>query len=285
MTAIRTILCPVDFSVATARQVAMAADLARLFGARLVLHHNVASALAGAGVGWMYAAEHQGVESESDSHEQLARLVASMPAGIGAEGRITRGGHAMSVVVTAEVEAADLVVLSTHGHSTEDHSSVTEQVLDRSRCLVLALHEANVDAGGTRFAAADAGPQVVLVPTDFSATARPAVDFALELARRLPVELHLIHVEPGGRSAAVEVDLRRLEALVPPELSPRVRFQVLAGDPGREIAAAAERLSAACIVMGEHARAGLRRWFTHDTSHDVLHAARCPVWFVPARVA
>ena len=40
MTVIKTILCPVDFSQATARQVELAAGLARLFGARLVLHHN-----------------------------------------------------------------------------------------------------------------------------------------------------------------------------------------------------------------------------------------------------
>jgi len=285
MAAIQTILCPVDFSKATERQLAMATDLARLFGARLVLHHNVSTALAGAGVGWMYAAEHHGVESESDAHEALAKLVASVPEGIPAEGRITKGGHAMSVVVTAEVEGAELVVVVTHGQSTEDHASVTESVLDRSRCLVLALHESSIDAAAPRFASSAAGPQVVLVPTDFSADARPAVDFAFELARRLPLELHLVHVEPPGRADAVEADRRRLEALVPAELAGRVRFQVATGDPGREIAAAAERLSAACIVMGEHARSPLRRWFTHDTSHDVLHLAHCPVWFVPAGAA
>ena len=285
MAAIQTILCPVDFSAATERQVAMAGDLARLFGARLVFHHNVATPLAGAGVGWMYAAEHRGVESESEAHEALAKLVAAAPAGVVAEGRITKGGHAMSVVVTAEVEGADLVVVATHGEATEDHASVTEQVLDRSRCLVLALHEALVDAAAPRFAATGAGPQVVLVPTDFTADARPAVDFAFELARRLPLELHLIHVEPVGRNDAADADRRRLEALVPAELAGRVRFQLVAGDPGREIAAAAERLAAACIVMGEHARAPFRRWFTHDTSHDVLHFAHCPVLFVPVRAA
>ena len=285
MAAIQTILCPVDFSKATERQVSMAVDLARLFGARLVLHHNVSTALAGAGVGWMYAAEHHGVESESDAHEMLAKLVAAVPEGVAAEGRITKGGHAMSVVVTAEVEGADLVVLVTHGEPTEDHASVTESVLDRSGCMVLALHEATIDSAAPRFASTSAGPQVVLVPTDFSADARPAVDFAFELARRLPVELQLVHVEPAGKTAAAEADRHRLEALVPAELAGRVRFQLVAGDPGREIAAAAERLAAACIVMGEHARSPLRRWFTHDTSHDVLHHAHCPVWFVPSRPA
>ena len=41
MLSIRTVLCPVDFSPVTARQVDVAADLARAFGARFVLHHNM----------------------------------------------------------------------------------------------------------------------------------------------------------------------------------------------------------------------------------------------------
>ena len=284
MTTIQTILCPVDFSAASERQLALACDLARAFGARLVLHHNLMTALAGAGVGWMYAAEHQGMPTESEAREKLASLVAKVPEGVAAEGRITTGGRASSVVVVAEIEGADLVVLTTHGQADEDHASVTEQVLDRSRCLVLALHEEMVDACLPRFAAAGGAPQVVLVPTDFSADARPAVEFAFDLAQRLPLELHLVHVEPSGKTAA-EADRQRLEALVPAELSGRVRFHVASGDPGHEIAAAAERLAASCIVMGEHARSPLRRWFTHDTAHDVLRAAHCPVWFVPVQAA
>jgi len=285
MTTIQTILCPVDFSAASERQLALACDLASAFGARLVLHHNLMTALAGAGVGWMYAAEHQGMPTESEAREKLASLVAKVPEGVAAEGRITTGGRASSVVVVAEFEGADLVILTTHGQTDEDHASVTEQVLDRSRCLVLALHEEMVDACLPHFAATGGAPQVVLVPTDFSADARPAVEFAFDLAQRLPIELHLVHVEPAGKTAAAEADRKRLEALVPAELSGRVRFHVATGDPGHEIAAAAERLAATCIVMGEHARSPLRRWFTHDTAHDVLHAAHCPVWFVPVQAA
>lgn len=285
MSAIQTILCPVDFSEASQRQLAVATDLARLFSARLVLHHNVLTALAGAGVGWMYAAEHHGMPTEAEAREKLAELIAAVPGEVAAEGRITTGGHASSVAVVAEVEGADLLVLTTHGQITEDHASVTEQVLDRAKCQILALHEARVDSSLPRFTAAGELPQVVLVPTDFTADARPAVDFAFDLARRLPLELHLLHVEPAGKAEATETDRRRLEALVPAELAGRVHLEVVCGEPGQQIAAAAERLLAACIVMGEHARAPLRRWFTHDTAHDVLHLAHCPVWFVPSRAA
>ena len=33
--------------------------------------------------------------------------------------------------------------------------------------------------------------------------------------------------------------------------------------------------------MGEHAPGFFRHYFTHDTAREVLHRARCPVWYVP----
>ena len=59
MIALETVLCPVDFSPATPRQVDLAAELCRTFGARLVLHHNRNSLGAVASVGWMWNADHQ----------------------------------------------------------------------------------------------------------------------------------------------------------------------------------------------------------------------------------
>ena len=53
MLSVRTVLCPVDFSSATPRQVELAVDLCRAFGARLVLHHNVIEVAIGSGVSWM----------------------------------------------------------------------------------------------------------------------------------------------------------------------------------------------------------------------------------------
>ena len=55
------------------------------------------------------------------------------------------------------------------------------------------------------------------------------------------------------------------------------------GSPGDGIMAEAAKLDAELIVMGEHARGFFRRYFTHDTSREMLHRARCPVWFVPAQ--
>ena len=65
MIALETVLCPVDFSPATLRQVDVAADLCRTFSARLVLHHNRHSLGAVASVGWMWNADHHGTARPS----------------------------------------------------------------------------------------------------------------------------------------------------------------------------------------------------------------------------
>jgi nucleotide-binding universal stress UspA family protein len=296
MEAIRTILCPVDFSPATERQLAFAADLCLLFGAKLVLHHNLDTAPPGAAVGWMWSGAHPGAPTEAGDEERLRELMAGLPGGVEAEARITHGLPSSAVVVVAELVRADLVVITTHGKSPEEHTSVTEQVLERAKCGVLALHEAGDEASPPRLVAAGDAARPVVVPTDFSRESMAAVECAFELARRLPLEPHLLHiVSPAGvaaratseepSSALAEEGRRRLSALVPADLDGRVFVHVGVGDPGHEIAATAERLAAACVVMGEHTRIGLRRWFTRDTSRAVLHEVRCPVWYVPGATA
>ena len=289
MVPIQNVLCPVDFSAATARQVAMAAELSRVFGARLILHHNVTSTPIGAGVGWMYAAEvKRDFLAEDEVEHRLQKLIAELPAGIAASACVTRGLPWTAVVNAARVEHAQLAVLATHGEVTADHASVTEQVLEEAGCCVLVLHETG-DAQAPHFVAPQGNRQTFLVPTDFSHEAQPALALAFDLARRMPIDLHLLHIESPRQvekaPGVAEIDRQRLAALVPDDLETRVTTHIVTGDPGREIAAVAERLGVACIVMGEHARTLLRRWFTHDTSRDVLHFAHCPIWYVPGAMA
>jgi len=292
MAAIRTVLCPVDFSPATERQLQLAVDLCKLFGARLVVHHNLEEAPSAVGVSWMWAHDHPDRPSEKDDGVRLQELLNRLPREIPAEGKLTHGLAATSVLRVAAAVGADLLLLSTHGEGNEDHTSITQQILDRADCPVLALHEPCVDCEGLRFdRAASATPQVVVVPTDLTQEAAGALAFAFTLAESLPFELHLLHVlelpaksEPPTPSHLEEIRHRLLD-LAPRELVGRVEAHVALGAPADEIGRLADRLRAACIVMGEHARGPLRRWFTHDTSRDVLHHAHCPIWFVPAKVA
>jgi nucleotide-binding universal stress UspA family protein len=281
---IRTVLCPVDFSPASPRQVKLAADVCRAFDARLVLHHNLAELAAGAAVGWMWAADHH-APSESHVELRLRELLDQFSPREGSEARLTHGPAVQAVVAVSDAVDADLVVLSTHGADRGDHASVTHKVLEQSRRAVLALHEPEIERRMPAFGSMAADRQVVLVPTDLTPESAAAVALAFDLARAFPMEPHLLHlVSHGGREShpgEMDAARQRLLALVPDEFVGRARLHVEHDDPARGIAHMAERLDAACIVMGEHTRAPLRRWFSRDTSGAVLHRAPCPVWYVP----
>jgi universal stress protein A len=283
MISIRTVLCPVDFSPATARQIGLATDVCQAFEAKLILHHNLAMLAAGAGVGWMWAADHPDQPaSEGAAEKRLRALAAEVPDPVPVQASMSHGNASQAVLDISDAVDADLVVLSTHGATTEDHASITEYMIEHATRPVLALHELGEDAHEPSFASTNHERQVVVVPTDLSEESQAAVDVGFDLARKLPIELHLWHfLGHGGADEA----RGRLEALVPEDLADRAKLHVEDGKAAQGIAHAAERLGAACIVMGEHTRAPLRRWFSRDTSRAVLHQAPCPVWYVPGQRA
>jgi nucleotide-binding universal stress UspA family protein len=286
MIAMRTILCPVDFSDATSRQVTLAAALTRLFGARLVVHHNLTSLGIGASVGWMYSGDHRPLSQETVGQRLKEVALASAP-GVEVDLRVTEGPASSSVLAISDAVNADLIVLSTHKVQTEDHRSLTANVLERTHRSVLALHDHGADLHTLGFDPASTVPQVTLVPTDLAAESRGALQFAFELARTLPLELHLLRILPhhrlGSHHHATDGSAdEALRALIPDDLKDRARVHVQEGKQGSTIVQAASDLAAACIVMCEPARSPLRRWFGQDTSQAVLHDAPCPVWYVPA---
>jgi len=287
MIALETVLCPVDFSPATPRQVDLAAELCRIFSARLVLHHNRHSMGTVASVGWMWNADHQG-DSQAVVEAKLRDCLSRVPQGVRAEPLTTEGPPSRAVLAAGELVKADLVVLTAHGTLADDHASITKQVLADGGRAVLVLHEPTVERRTPRFGAESVDPQIVVAPTDLEPESRGALDLGFDLTRRLPIELHLVHVVSNPRvwrrhHSGSDVDvLGRLRALVPEELAARVKVHVEHGDVGHGIAAAAERLSAVCIVMDEHTRTAGRRWFGRDTQSAVLSEAHCPVWYVPS---
>jgi len=297
MLQIRTVLCPVDFSEINTRGLDLAVEICRSFGARLILHHNVANAPLGASASWMWHQEHKdGYTPEELASAQLGEMLAALPREVRPEARLSNGLATPSILYAEEQVGADLVVMATHGAGTDHHTSVAEQIVEGSRCPVLVLHGGSqpplhLEPGAAR-------TLDVLVPTDLSPAAARVVTYACELARRLPLRLHLLHVLTPRKSALVETGVsmgppqvgqgvftaevrRRLEALVPEDLDPRVSVHVEIGDPAEKIEELSFRLGASTIIMGAHARSFVRRLFTRDTSRDLLRRAPCPVWFVP----
>ena len=272
MVTIRTVVCPVDFTAATARQVDLAADVCRAFGARLLLHHNIAD------------------PSVGSPDDQLRSVSDRVPTEVRVDVCITRGAATEAVLRVSEAADAGLVVLSAHSGTIEDHASVVEDLLDHSDRAILALHDPGEDVLLPTFASPDDEErqmQSILVPASRSDDPCPAVDFACDLARRFSLRLHLLHVIESGTRHPPGDEIQastksHLDELVPPDVVDRTVVHVEVGDPATTIAMSARRLAVSCIVMGEHTRVPVKRWLKRDTSRAVLREAPCPVWYVPA---
>ena len=281
MLSMRTVLCSVDFSAATARQVDLAIEICQAFGARLILHHNHVEMSIGSGVGWMWTPGHGEVALTAE--QKLRRLVAAVPDGTPAEMRLTHGPIADAVLAVGHAVEADLVVMSTRGIRASGEASVADRVLQSATLPIFAMHEALHEHRTPRFDATLTERQPLLVPTDLTPSSQCAVDVAFDLARRFPFDVHLLHVLPHGTpdSPAAANARRMMAALAPPDLARPVEVHIDTGVPAKAIARVAQQISAACIVMGEHARTPMRHWFRPDTSLAVLHPAPCPIWYVP----
>jgi len=300
MKPIQTILCPVDLSDFSPREVELAVELARTFGSRLVLHHNLPATGFGLAKSWEWKMTHPGAQADQPAETRMERLAAQVPEDVPVETMITDGPLAIGVARLAEQLPADLVLLACHGCSSEEHASLTEDLMGRCNSPLLTLHEGKEHAWSLHLDRRSDRLLRFLVPTDFSTAAGEAVRYAFDLARQIPAEVHLLHVVTSSTAPVAPIDAvgpavpyreaamadakERIEDLVPGDLDPRVRRHVKFGRADEVILGLAEELEPDLIVMGERARELLRRFLTRDTARKVLHAAACPVWFVPPPV-
>ena len=279
------VLCAVDLTATATHEVELASELCAAFGARLVLHHNVAAVAPGLTRAWEWEAVHRDQHASGGTVDRrLRELMRGMPGSFPVEAAVTTGSLVPIVLDVAARLPADVIVLGSHGWSTEEHTSVAERILARSPCPVLTVHDPAAPAPAVRMRARPGHPPPeVAVPIDGSVEGTAVAAYAFDVARALGVRLHLLHVEPTVSNAAQAAMRRRLAAMVPPDLADRVECHVETGDPVERIMDfLCERLPAYAI-MGEHARGFFRRVFTRDTARELLHRAPCPVWFVPPR--
>ncbi len=282
----KIVLCAVDLTDLAGREVEVAGEICEAFGARLVLHHNVTSVVPGLTRAWEWQAVHRDArESTSDVERSLRTLMDGLPKSFPVEASITTGSLVPILLDLATRLPVDLLVLGSHGSSTEEHTSVAERIIARSPCPVLAIHDGSAASAPLRMRARPGHPPPeVVVAIDRTDASTRVLDHAFDLARALGLYLHLLHVEgPLTPSRSHDDTRRRLAELVPADLTARVECHLEAGEAVERIMAfLCEHLSAYAI-MGEHARDFVHRFFTRDTARQLLHRAPCPVWFIPPR--
>lgn len=137
----------------------------------------------------------------------------------------------------------------------------------------------------------------ILVPTDFSAASRDALNCARELAAALGARLHVLHVVEQTVAPNVYTELyvpppseyfqnleaaahARLEAWVPAEdrIPFRVGLAIGLGAAAEEILRRIEEdPKIDLVVMATHGRHGVARLVLGSVAERVIRAARCPV--------
>jgi len=135
----------------------------------------------------------------------------------------------------------------------------------------------------------------ILVPTDFSESAKYALPFAIDLAEKYGAEIHILHVvEP----IAVPVDFawgtysypdieKQLSGYVEKTLEDIIREQIPAsltvtssivhGKSWREIITLARKGEMDLIVMATHGLSGFSHALYGSTAEKVVRKAPCPV--------
>ncbi len=281
MVDIKTVLCPIDFSDLSRRELTLAIEVCAALGARLVMHHNIAEVPPGLTRQWEWAQYHQaGYINADETAARLRQLLAEVPAGVAAEATVSHGPVGVVLLDMTARLPADLVVLGYHGLKDLDHASVTERMLNQSGVPLLTIHEgAAIDGFTLR-----GGEVPVLLPVDLADSARALTDYAFALARRLPLHLHLLHVVASGASqSAIDNAQHTLKSFVPSDLAGRATCHLAKGNAVGNILEAAERVGARFMIMGEHTHGLLLSLFVKDNARALLEKALCPVWFVPRR--
>ena len=185
---------------------------------------------------------------------------------------------------------------------------MTHALDDPARCRAVQQdpisHKLTAKSGGISFAPdredgnflshqgeiAEMQPGSVLCPIDFDEASFAALPLAAEQAKARDAYLDLLHIWQPGREYvqegppipfAEEMPRERIEqdlAALPVDLpAERVRYHVTGGKPGQDIVDMASSLDSELVVMGTHARRGIRRWFVGSVCEWVLHHCHCPI--------
>lgn len=146
MSAIKKILCPVDFSPGAREALARAEDLAKRFSAEIYLLHayeNPVYVLPMSGYVGPTAEILGGIRTQLD--QEMGRWKAEVEkAGVRVRADVVEGAAYRAVVDVARDYQPDLIVMGTHGRTGFSHAligSVAERVVRLAPCPVMTVRE------------------------------------------------------------------------------------------------------------------------------------------------
>jgi nucleotide-binding universal stress UspA family protein len=264
-----SILCPIDYSDASATALRYAAAIAEHFFTRLIVLSVEDPLLTSAmslesGVQWTPRVSETEIASfvSTAFRDDTATLAMC-------EYEAAVGKPAVEILRVARERSCDLIVMSSHGTTGARKlffGSTTERVLRETHVPVLVTPPAN--PGRVHIEEAKQLLGRIVVPVDLSPTSAYQTRVAGGLADALNVPLVLLHViEPArshllarfhltglesNRRVAAEESLDGLLAVIPPKVRQTTEALIVSGDPAEEAAKVIHDRHAGLVVMGLH---------------------------------
>ncbi|HSR53346.1 MAG TPA: universal stress protein [Acidobacteriota bacterium] len=289
---IKKIICTTDFSDPAREALPHAVELARKFGAHItVLHVRTLFTDDPSNVEFQFLDEDMYEEFLDKNLEKAAKPISS---DVEFETAVVRNvSPAAGILEYADEEAADLVVMGTHGRSALGHfflGSVAEKVVRHAPCAVLTVGPEGQDHYIHKPDHAE-----ILAPFDFSEHSIEAVGRALELARAFDANVHVLYVleqevHPAFFATwklSVEQHLdeirrnavKALQEELGSETLEKIKVTVKIGDDrsDREISRYCRENDIDLVVMGTHGLSGIDRALLGSTTERVVRKAPCPV--------
>jgi nucleotide-binding universal stress UspA family protein len=291
---IERILCPTDFSDFSERAFDYGLSLARRYKAELYLLHVVRPVI----IGYPEYAIPDSVnefygELREHAEEQLREFAkVHAEGGVQAMVAVEEGVATESILDFARENSVDMIVMGTHGRRGFQRltlGSVTERVLRKAGCPVLAVRRPAHDFVGPGSKGEPVQLHKILLCSDFSECSDRALRYALSLATEYKSELSLVHVlehlpAPEQREVENARVIHLLEGKVPAEARGccKIKTAVRAGKPYEEIVKLAKEEQADLIVVGVRGRNVLDLALFGSTTHRVLQLGPCPVLAIHA---
>ncbi len=265
-----SILCPIDFSEASAGALRYAATIATHFGTRLIVlavEDPLLTEALDLGTGVMWSPEDCKREMKQFASKifgQQAPVLARL------EYEVAVGKPAPEILRVARERTCDLIVISTHGLTGVRKlffGSTTERVLRETTRPVLVTPPH--DPGPIQIEDAKRIIGRIVVPVDLSPASLHQTQVARGIAEALALPFVAVHVvEPvkshltarlhgsgveRSRRAVAEDGLSELLATVP--LRSHAESLIAYGDPAEEVAKIVRDRQAGLVVMGLHGSA------------------------------
>ena len=141
---LKTILVPIDFSVASEKALRYAIPFAEQFGGEIVLLHVVEPVAMPDFAYFPLTLENDKVKQACKERLDRLAVEAMKPAGLTAQTLVRNGVAFQEIADAARTLKVDLIILTTHGHTGLKHvllGSTAERVIRHAPCPVLTVRE------------------------------------------------------------------------------------------------------------------------------------------------